>query len=93
MCDPERFETLRSGLVLPVEVLRLGHRLESSEGFRFKLDGEGGLLVAPFDQLSAEDLAALRRWRWHLTALLSQTSGADDLALPGDPAREERRAS
>ncbi len=92
MCDPERFETLRSGLVLPIEVLRLGHRLES-EGFRFKLDGEGALLVAPFDQLSADDLASLRRWRWHLTALLSQTAGADDLALPGDPAPDERRAA
>lgn len=89
MCDPDRFVWLSSGLVAPAEALALAWRLEDS-GFRFRLDAEGRLEVAPFADLTREDLAALRRWRLHLAAIISHDPPTDRPPSVKRPGRHPR---
>jgi hypothetical protein len=76
--DLERFVVFRDGYCAPVEALRLAWRLED-QGFRFRLDGDGCLMVGPSEKLSPADVAALRQWSRHLEAMLAHFE-AHDLA-------------
>ena len=67
--SPDRLVWLRGGFIVPAEPLLLLLRLESC-GFRFRLAGDGMPEVGPFDELTAADRAALRRWRNHIVLLL-----------------------
>jgi hypothetical protein len=70
LADPGRLVTLRGGLVLPAAPVVLALRLEG-EGFHFKLDDDGWLMVSPSERLTASDRADLVRWRWHIALLVS----------------------
>jgi hypothetical protein len=67
LCDPQTGCAL--GPVVPLAVLQLGWALED-RGFRFSLADDGCLEVDPIDRLTADNLAALRRWKGHLQMLL-----------------------
>lgn len=70
--SPDRLVWLRGGLCVPIAPYLLLHRLES-QGFTFRLAVDGVPEVAPFDRLTAKDLAALRRWRYHIVLLIRYT--------------------
>ena len=65
----DRLVCLRGGFVTPIEPYLLLLRLER-DGFTFRLSADGVPEVAPFDRVTADDLAALRRWRSHIVLLL-----------------------
>jgi hypothetical protein len=66
----DRFVQLGSGLVLPIEPVLIAHDLEA-RGFRMAAYGEGGLLVSPLSKLTIADCAQIRRWKWHLLAIVT----------------------
>lgn len=67
--DTPRFVILRSGPVVPVDVLRLVWRLEHA-GFMFGLTDEHDVWVSPGSRLTDADRDELRRWKRHIVALL-----------------------
>ena len=73
--SPDRYVTLRAGLVLPVEPLRLAWALED-RGFRLAVE-EGALVVRPGSALTADDRAAIRRWKSHLFAIAQYCEAPD----------------
>jgi hypothetical protein len=66
--EAQRFVALHGGLVIPAEPLRLVLDLQA-RGFLLRPDG-GDLVVSPFRQLTAEDCRQLRRWKYHVLAVL-----------------------
>lgn len=64
----ERFVSLRGGLVVPYEPLLIALDLEA-RGFHMRPDG-GDLIISPFSQLTAEDRQQIRRWKYHLAAIV-----------------------
>ena len=72
MASCDRLVWLPGSCVVPVDVCRLALRLEAS-GFTFRLAADGSLEVAPFDRLTPEDLAELRRWKHHIAMVLRHT--------------------
>jgi len=66
------FVCLRSGpaggLDVPVEPVLLLLDLRD-RGFSLRQDGDA-LVVQPHEQLTADDCQLLRRWHWHLLALI-----------------------
>ncbi|MEZ5290167.1 MAG: hypothetical protein R2745_03715 [Vicinamibacterales bacterium] len=78
MSDVEgRFVFLRDGgPVVPLEAVQLALRLEA-EGFRFSLDTDGWLMVAPIDEVCPADRAALRKWHRHISMVLVSQALAD----------------
>lgn len=63
------FVHLSAGYIIPTAALRLAWSLEDA-GFTFKVADDGGLLVAPFDQLTPDQLVSLRQWKRHICALV-----------------------
>jgi hypothetical protein len=78
----DRFVTLQGGMVVPVEPYLLLIDLEH-RGFKFRLAEDGCPEVGPFDRLTDQDRALLRRWADHVAMLLRYTpddsQGAVDL--------------
>jgi hypothetical protein len=70
-----QFVTLAGGLVLPVEPCVLALDLEA-RGFHMTREAGDVLSVQPYQRLTREDCAALRRWKWHVLALLDYTPPA-----------------
>jgi hypothetical protein len=68
------FVTLRSGLTVPLEPVRLLLNLES-RGLTVTHDGSD-LIIRPRGQLTDADREALRRWKPHVIALI-------DYQVPG----------
>jgi hypothetical protein len=66
---PGDFVTLANGPTLPAAVVRLMFALED-RGFTFRLDGADALVVEPPDRLTADDIAAISRWRYHIAAVV-----------------------
>ena len=64
-----RYVLLAGGLALPIEPLELALELES-RGFSFGQDGEGMLVVRAHECLTDDDRRRIRRWKWHLLALV-----------------------
>lgn len=64
----ERYVSLRGGLTVPLEPLLLVLDLEA-RGFRLVPDGDW-IIVAPFSQLTDDEQQLLRRWKFHVLALL-----------------------
>ena len=62
------FVTLKAGITCPVAPILLLLNLEE-RGFSLQQDADA-LLVQPYQQLTAEDCQAIRRWKAHLIALL-----------------------
>jgi hypothetical protein len=62
------FVTLKSGLIVSLEALRLAWALED-RGARFSVDGEDLVVDGPPDFLTDIDRAAIRRWKRHLMAI------------------------
>ncbi len=65
----DRYVLLRGGLAVPVEPLLLVLDLET-RGFGLHSDG-GDIVVSPASRLSDRDRRALRRWKFHVLALLT----------------------
>ena len=63
------FVTLKNGPTVPLAPLLLLLKLEERL-FSLRQDGDA-LLVQPPGQLTADDCASIRRWRWHLLALVA----------------------
>lgn len=82
----ERLLVLRGGYVAPVAALRLAWRLEDA-GFRFRLDRDGCLMVAPAERLTAADRGQLRHWARHLEAMIAHFEAHDFGALLATPRR------
>jgi hypothetical protein len=61
--------TLKAGLVVPVEALRLAWSLED-RGATFALEGSELVVDAPSAVLTHADRNAIRRWRAHLIAIV-----------------------
>ena len=72
LAQPRAFVTLRHGPTLPVEAIELAIDLER-RGFRMSLDAGQQFQIEPPAKLTAEDRAAIRRWRLHLGAIISYT--------------------
>ena len=62
---------LKDGPTVPAAPLRLLLDLEA-RGFVLSMDNDT-LVVQPHGQLTPEDCAAIRRWKWHLLMLLDYT--------------------
>ena len=65
----DRFVTFHGGLTLPAEALRLAIDLEL-KGVSLTADGDH-LVVRPRHLLTTDEQEAVRRWKWHLLALLA----------------------
>ena len=72
----DRCVVLRGGLAVPLEALRLAWALEA-RGFRLDPAPNDQIWVQPGSALTAEDEAAIRRWRWHLRAILAYEAPTD----------------
>ena len=68
------FVTLKGGLVVPLEALRLAWSLED-RGATFAVDGQDILVDSPVD-LTEADCAGIRRWKRHLIAILQYEAPA-----------------
>jgi hypothetical protein len=64
------FVTLRSGVVMPAEAIRVVLNLEE-RGLHFDAEGDA-LVVGPKALLTDVDRANLRRWRNHILDMLAQ---------------------
>jgi hypothetical protein len=60
---------LKDGRTLPVAALELALDLER-RGVQLVADDSEVLFVGPLDRLTDDDHRDLRRWKWHLLALL-----------------------
>ncbi len=65
-----RFVVLRGGLALPVAPLLLALELEQ-RGFSLMKEEPDILVVQPFECLTRDDCARIRRWKPHLLAIVS----------------------
>jgi hypothetical protein len=65
----ERYVSLTSGLVLPVEPCLLALDLEA-RGFTLTREHDDVLSVQPHQRLTPEDCVAIRRWKLHLLAIV-----------------------
>lgn len=68
-CASERFVTFTNGPTLPREAVELAIDLEL-KGVSLVAEGDH-LVVSPRERLTAADIAAIARWKWHLLALLA----------------------
>ena len=68
MSASERFVALRDGPTVPLAPLLLLLSLEE-RGLHLREDGDV-LVVQPAERLTADDCAAIRRWKWHLLMLM-----------------------
>lgn len=71
----DRFVILRDGLIVPAPAYLLLLDLEA-RGFTLARDGDT-LVVTPHEQLTRQDCAACRRWKWHLILLLAYCTRVD----------------
>lgn len=67
--QPDRYVQLKNGLVLPVEAVRLALALEE-RGFTLQREDDDTLSAQPYERLTPADFAAIRRWKWHLLAVV-----------------------
>jgi hypothetical protein len=65
----DRYVVLKGGPVLPVEPMLLALDLEE-RGFTMTRDEGAVLSVQPYQRLTPEDCAAIRRWKWHLLSIV-----------------------
>ncbi len=66
---PTEFVTLKGGLTVAVQALKLALDLEA-RGFRQFVTPAGEYKAEPATRLSESDRTAITRWRFHLTALV-----------------------
>ena len=64
------FVMLKGGLTVPVAAIQFALDLES-RGCELRLDGGDGLLVGPRERVTDADRDGIRRWRYHLRAILA----------------------
>jgi hypothetical protein len=69
------FVYLRGGLTVPRPALELALDLEG-RGFRMSLDAGQQFQIEPAAALTEADLAAIRRWRLHLGAIIGYDADA-----------------
>jgi hypothetical protein len=65
-----QFVSLKGGLVLPVPAIALAIDLER-RGFRLWLDRNQQFHIEPAPALTDLDRAGIRRWHWHLGAIVA----------------------
>jgi len=65
----DRYVQLKNGPVLPVEPCVLALELEARGFTMTRMDGDV-LNVQPYRRLTAEDCAAIRRWKAHLLSIV-----------------------
>jgi hypothetical protein len=65
----DRYVMLTGGLILPVSAIELALELEE-RSFRLSREDDSTLVVRPCERLTREDCRRIRRWKWHLLALL-----------------------
>jgi len=71
MDGSDRYVSLSAGLVIPIEPYLLVFELEN-EGFSLRRDGDV-LVVSPSQKLTPDLCARIRRWKFHVLALLDYT--------------------
>ena len=69
LAPPRAFVTLKQGPTLPVEALELAIDLER-RGVALSLDADQQLVIDPSADLNDLDRSRIRRWRWHLAAIV-----------------------
>jgi hypothetical protein len=79
--DPIQFVTVKGGLTLPLPAINLAVDLEF-RGIVLAVDAAHELVVPTDSRLTAEDRAAIHRWRRHLVAIL--LSPCPDVELGND---------
>ena len=67
--EPQQFVTLSGGLTLPAQACLLALELESRGFTLTRLDGDV-LSVQPYERLTRQDYAAIKRWKWHLLSIV-----------------------
>ena len=65
----DRYVVLKGGLALPVEPLLLALELEE-RAFTLRRESEDMLSVQPYQRLTADDCARIKRWKRQLLALV-----------------------
>src|SRR4051812_37931623 len=66
----DHYVLLRDGLALPLEPVRLTLDLES-RGFKLERADED-IAIRPASRLTDEDRAAIRRWKFHILAIVDR---------------------
>ena len=89
----ERFVTFRGGFIVPAEAYVLLLDLEA-RGFTLRVEATHALIVSPPAALTPADCSAIRRWKWHLVALLAwcATPGLDAHLFSDAPVTEVHHA-
>jgi hypothetical protein len=67
--------TLRGGLTLPVDAIRLALDLEN-RGLTLTVDEGDVLVVGPRERLTDDDRALIRHWKRHLVAIVRYDAAA-----------------
>ena len=75
--DPIQLVTVKGGLTLPVPATNLAVDLEF-RGIVLAVDAAHELVVPTDSRLTAEDRAAILRWRRHLAAIVLYECPADE---------------
>ena len=76
--EPQQFVTLAGGLTLPVQPCLLALELESMGFMLTRLDGDV-LSVQPYERLTRQDYAAIKRWKWHLLAIADYSAAPPEV--------------
>jgi len=75
LAPPRAFVTLKHGPTLPIEAIELAINLEE-RGFRMRVDQHEQFQIEPAAALTETDRAGIRRWRLHLSTILSYDADA-----------------
>jgi len=70
------FVVLKGGLTLPLAAVEFALDLER-RGLQLRSEDGDVLFVGPRDRLTDDDRLGIRRWKWHLLALVAACETAD----------------
>jgi hypothetical protein len=70
MLNGSNYVTLAGGLTVPLAALQVLWALED-RGVQLQLEGTDGIVARPKQLLTDADRAEIRRYRWHVLAILS----------------------
>ena len=76
--DGSEVVALKGGLVVPARPVLLLLDLEE-RGFKVERVEDDTLNVQPYQQLTDEDVAAIRKWKSHLLALVDYVTNAESI--------------
>ena len=74
----DRYVQLKNGPVLPVEPILLMFELQD-RGFSLTHESDDVLSVQPWERLTRQDVAAIKRWKWHLLAIADYSAAPPEV--------------